>query len=490
MNLVEISIVQSLIEEKNFREALDMTNNLIYRDPRSIAKNIMLLRCLITFGYVKAASRIMKNLRKLRMSSSNQSVEETTLLMLIDDMKLAEKHYVELKYSESLITVDKILKSSPKSIAMLLLKTKCLIRLNDINRAEELIKEILIDDPENSEAVFRLSVVRYYQGHLNESFRLVKKSVNMEPEDENRYRFLQVLLPIVNAIKEAQNLIDCKNFDGAICIFSSLIDDNKKHEALLYQLLKMRANAFEKASQHIDAIEDYSRALSLGKSEKTLLLRAKCFYNNQDYNSCFNDCETYVSSKLSIEARNLMKMMKESRQIQTNGINFNPMKCVKNVEMCPVKVDDRSLMKYFIQIALKCLLIMGEVALIEMLLKLVELTESTKEFIQIQLEDFKTLKEGLKIIKKRFDDQDQQQSSLKFLADIKRISPKLTDIKIIHLITDKNKKEAKKDAEDFKRLCDVDEFLVLKFLEITGQMKKGTLKKLRESKLKVLKMFH
>lgn len=304
---------QSLTDGKNFKEALNSAMNLHYLTPYSIDVNMLLLHWFIVFGHIRSACRVVKNLKALR-TNSVVTAEELKLRQLIHQQHSAQKLYSECDYKACLSAVNKSLEIAPQSAHLRLLKAKSFIRLNDADEAEKLIMEILKENPDNSDATFRLGVVRFYQGDLDESYRLVKDSVDQEPEDENRWKMFQTLFSLVDLIKKAKIHCSDLNYNEAISIYSKLIDENDKHSNLLRVLLELRANAFKMSSRFSNAIDDCSRVLAYNHLEEILLLRAVCNFSIEDYDSCFKDCILMKPS--NPEANKLMeKVLKEQKNI-------------------------------------------------------------------------------------------------------------------------------------------------------------------------------
>lgn len=300
-------------------------------NPDSVQTNVILLRCLILFGHIRKAGIILKHLRTL---SSSGASEENDLIRLVGAMKSMDQLYVDLKYEECLADVNATLETAPKSVFLRLLKAKCLIRLNDCQEAEKVIQDVMIDDPENSDAVFRLGVVRYFNGDLEESFRFIQQSIVAEPDNENRFNMLNKLTGILNLFKHAQKLNEQQNYYDEIKIYSELINENNQHQHLLYRILKLRANARERVFRFKQAIADYNKALEINSSDRILFQRAKCFLSIDDYYSCINDCKALLSKNMSDEVQQLMNSATEKIKLKSVNTSIDQKKY--NVALCSV----------------------------------------------------------------------------------------------------------------------------------------------------------
>lgn len=302
------------MDGKQYEKAIELAQNMEFLNPDSIQTNVILLRCLILFGHTKKAGIILKHLRTL---SSSVTTEEKDLNKLVCAMKSIDQLYVDLKYEKCLADANAILETAPKSVYLRLMKAKCLIRLNDCQEAEKVIQEVMIDDPENSDAVYRLGVVRYFHGDLEESVRFIQQSLLAEPCNENRFNMLNKLTSIKNLFKQAQKLNKQQNYHEEIKIYSELINENDKHQHLLYRILKLRAYAFERVLRFKDAIVDYSKALEINNSDRILFQRAKCFLSSDNNLSCIIDCKALLSKNITGEVQQLMNSATENIKLKS-----------------------------------------------------------------------------------------------------------------------------------------------------------------------------
>lgn len=84
-------------------------------------------------------------------------------------------------FDDCLRYATRALKLSPDSMELKLLKARFLVQMNKSDEANEILCDVLQEDPQNANAIFILGQIFYYQGNLKKSVEVISDALEINP---------------------------------------------------------------------------------------------------------------------------------------------------------------------------------------------------------------------------------------------------------------------------------------------------------------------
>lgn len=302
-----------MIQNKSYTEAMLNAEHLVFTNPNSSPALRTIIECYLIFGFIEEAEALLLHL----------NVDVNMFAEKISRMKKIEedicKQFNDKKFESCLYSIHFATEETPKSFTLRLLKAKCLMFIfvqNSIEKADEIIKDLLTDFPNNPEVIFSQGEISFYTGKFKQGLRFIERSIDMNGGIQNKKceKLRRKARSMIVAIDKAEKFIEHEKFSEAIEIFSDILENGDLQKNIFILFLIKRAKVYQIIYQHNDAIFDLTQALGVdSKRADLLLLRAQSYFELDDHFKCSVDCHASIEINPSQEAKNLLQKAKEGR---------------------------------------------------------------------------------------------------------------------------------------------------------------------------------
>ena len=128
---------------------------------------------------------------------------------------LCDGYLKNFQFSEAIPLLDQIIKVSPHSHKYLLERASIAWNMEDYNKFSELSKNLANIYPEDATLLYRIGIVNFCNGNIDESFKHISNSIKLKKSPKNCSNALNAIKDINKYYPEAQNYIKLNNFQNA-----------------------------------------------------------------------------------------------------------------------------------------------------------------------------------------------------------------------------------------------------------------------------------
>lgn len=200
-------------------------------------------------------------------------------------LEKAKQFMNNAKYSEALSHFDEAIRQDPKNYltyfkrgTVYLALSRPKSALDDLNRALELNKDF-------SPALSQRASLRLKFGALDEAYIDYENLLRLEPNNQDASMMYRRIEQLKDEFMNAQDMISDYQYDSAASYITKLIDAMPFNT----ELLKLRANAFEKLGEVRRAINDYRTIAKLSVDALIYLTIAKMYYRLGEIDESLNN---------------------------------------------------------------------------------------------------------------------------------------------------------------------------------------------------------
>ncbi|MBU1262094.1 tetratricopeptide repeat protein, partial [bacterium] len=260
-------ILNPIIAKKEYKEAEDMANYILTKDPRSVSAHIALAKVSLYKGKPETAINYLKN------GALKIKIDDLPSLSLLMKIYFDEKKYAEL-ISIHRLCQDNLKFKKPLNPKMLTKAAEAFIEEGKLNIATPVLEEVINGYPSEVEARYLLAEVRTKEKRIEEAKKEIAEVFKRDSKHPKSHNLLGKIL---------QNE---KEYSGALKHFLSAIEaDPSLTEAhlLIADLSYLHFN------DYLSSIKHYNAALSKGLiSGKILYNLGASYYFNGEYEKSAN----------------------------------------------------------------------------------------------------------------------------------------------------------------------------------------------------------
>lgn len=231
------------------------------------------------------------------------------------------------KYSEALPHFDSAIREDPTNLSLFKRATVFLAlnrprsALEDLNRALEMNRDF-------TPALSQRASLHIKLGNLDEAHIDYENLLRMEPNDQDAIMMYGKVERLRDDIMNAQDLLAEYRFDEAAKSLGQLVDVMPFNT----ELLKIRAECFEKLGQTRRAINDYRTIAKLTVDALTYLTIAKLYYKMGIIDESLNNVRECL--KLDPDHKSCMQFYKPLKKINRHIENMLKSKSSKDNDDC------------------------------------------------------------------------------------------------------------------------------------------------------------
>lgn len=170
------------MEMGNYQQASIDALKSIDADPKYYKGYSRAINCFITMGNLKMAETYLKKFGENVSAEAMKFNEGLKLENLKQIDAKIEQNYIERNFCECLKHVDAALKIASASSNYQNMRVECLIMLDDIAEAEEILEEDSKRNPSDPNIIFLQGLACYHDGYLVESIEKLEAALRIDPD--------------------------------------------------------------------------------------------------------------------------------------------------------------------------------------------------------------------------------------------------------------------------------------------------------------------
>lgn len=245
-----------------------------------------------------------------------------------DHLEFAKKLLSAGKYSDALPHFHEAINNDPTNYLTYFKRATVFLALNRPNSALDDLNRALELNPKFTSALSQRANLHIKMGHLDEAHIDYEQYLKHEPNNEEVTMMYNRIEQLKDDIMYVQDLIDDHQDDVALKSLEPIIELIPFNT----ELLKLRANAFEKVGEIRRAISDYKSIAKLSVDSATYLKIAKLCYNLGEVEESLNNVRECL--KLDPDHKLCMDFYKPTKKLNNHIQNMLSYKLSKENDDC------------------------------------------------------------------------------------------------------------------------------------------------------------
>jgi len=235
----------------------------------------------------------------LEREPKNRSASEEIRLLdrVEDDLAQARANVTNERYSNALRLYSSVLERCENVAVARLGQAEALMGMKRYHQASKMINAVLQEDKENLYGFYLRAKSMYFAGHLESAETLLKKVLNMDPDDKNCKVLWKKIKKLLGLKKRGNDAFRTKDYQSAIELYTQAIEEDPTLDALNATLYGNRAAAHMGLEQYENAEYDCTKSLTIDENyNKVRLRRARCYMSLEKYDDAVRDYEHIARS--------------------------------------------------------------------------------------------------------------------------------------------------------------------------------------------------
>lgn len=245
-----------------------------------------------------------------------------------DHLEFAKKLLSAGKYSDALPHFHEAINNEPSNYLTYFKRATVFLALNRPSSALEDLNKALELNPKFTSALSQRASLHVKMGNLDDAHIDYEQLLKSEPDNSEILMMYNRIEKLQDEFMNAQDLLQDYQYDVALNVISSLIEVIPFNT----ELLKLRANAFEKIGEIRRAITDYKAIAKLSVDATTYLMIAKLCYKLGEVEESLNNVRECL--KLDPDNKSCMEFYKPTKKLNNHIQNMLSSKESKDNDDC------------------------------------------------------------------------------------------------------------------------------------------------------------
>lgn len=245
-----------------------------------------------------------------------------------DHLEFAKKLLSAGKYSDALPHFHEAIHNDPNNYLTYFKRATVLLALNRPKAALDDLNKALELSPNFTSALSQRASLHLKMGNLDEAHIDYEHILRHEPDNTEVLTMYNRIEKIRDEIMNAQDLVQDYQYDAALSVLAPIV------EIIPYNpdLLKLRAESFEKVGEIRRAISDYRTIAKLSVDSATYLTIAKLCYKLGEVEESLNNVRECL--KLDPDHKSCMEFYKPTKKLNNHIQNMLGSRESKDYEDC------------------------------------------------------------------------------------------------------------------------------------------------------------
>ncbi|KAI3654446.1 hypothetical protein MP228_001165 [Amoeboaphelidium protococcarum] len=306
----------SLMMLKKYKEAVEDCKKAIELDGGYVKAYVRLAKCCLALGNINEAVRQFQ--LALDVDPTNPSISKE-LHQAEAIRKFVESAVAALEskdFRRAIFNVDTAAKMATNGLHCpynwLCIKIRALVGLKLTNEANLLLNQILVNEPQNAEAICIRAGLIYQQGDLTKCISYVKEALRVAPDHKESRLLFKKARALQTQKDDGNAAFKAGKYADAIRLYSEALQIDPECAAVNCQFYSNRATAYFKLGQYEKSIADCDAALAIDSDYgKVYIRRASCRMKLEQFEEAVRDFEK--ASQLDPNNRDLRQQLKDAK---------------------------------------------------------------------------------------------------------------------------------------------------------------------------------
>lgn len=273
-----------------YRDALEDSLVSIKLDNQYLKGILRTAKCYLNLGDIEQTEYYLDNALK-KDPQNDQILSE---IKFKDQMKANLNEAEELirseNYDRALHVYFYILKHTPQNASANRGIAYCYLKKKDTNKALELIRKVIKDDPNDEKALLIRAEAIYYSGNIETAIKLFSQLLEGDPDSSYIRNLFKKSKEIIKNKELGENLFRSKDYNGAIQAYDKVLEIEPHNDTLNSKIYCNRAACYLALKDFQNAITDCNQTILLDENyTKAYIRRAKCNAAIQNYQDSVYD---------------------------------------------------------------------------------------------------------------------------------------------------------------------------------------------------------
>jgi len=208
---------------------------------------------------------------------------------LRSDAQEADTYFKKKDYNEAITILTSLIEHCPWSSNFRELRSHCYFSLGNPMGAITDLRSATKLQSDNTDGLYKLSMLYYQLGHAHESLREVRECLKLDPDHQDCFPHYKKVKKVDKLLTTAEEAIESKNFEDCIAAANKILKTEEKVTMIQFYAKSKLCHCYLHNSETPLSIKACGEALKLQMDPDVLCDRADAYINDEMYDDAIKD---------------------------------------------------------------------------------------------------------------------------------------------------------------------------------------------------------